>query len=250
MSTPIDPSVQKSIAFHEQARLFEAKEKLFKAEQNLKTGMQKRKEGVKALGEFVGYFYSFMLQKMHNTVPKEGLMSGGRGEEIFQQQMDMEMGRQMALEKSHLPYRTDINENFESKERMPLRPLNVPEHMVSKKGLKMVEVGNDRDVNPLTRKLAKGLLQRLDNFIEVTKDHIVETKNQIAEIEKNLADKNIVSQENVENLKAPFGERANSQIIDDFKKIDEMNSQMKVKVDNLREDIAGRVPVKMGLLKD
>ena len=43
-----------------------------------------------------GTFFSTMMKAMRSTVPEDGLMSGGRGEEIFQEFFDRELGEQFA----------------------------------------------------------------------------------------------------------------------------------------------------------
>jgi Rod binding domain-containing protein len=46
----------------------------------------------KQVGKFVaGTFFGIMLKTMRSTVPEDGLMSGGRGEQIFRQMFDMEL---------------------------------------------------------------------------------------------------------------------------------------------------------------
>ena len=43
-----------------------------------------------------GTFFQMMLKAMRKTVPKDGLISGGRGEEVFRDYMDQELSQRMA----------------------------------------------------------------------------------------------------------------------------------------------------------
>ena len=98
----------------------------------------------------------------------------------------------------------------------------------------MVPVSSDRGVNPLTRQMSKALLKNLDNFIAVTKEHIVKTKSQIAELEKVLAAKNIDSAEKVQQLKAPFNDKGEMNDSDVFKEIENITSLTKQKMEELQ----------------
>jgi Rod binding domain-containing protein len=53
----------------------------------------------KACAEMEALFIFHLLQEMRATVPKEGLLHGGMGEEIFTSLMDGEMARTIALER-------------------------------------------------------------------------------------------------------------------------------------------------------
>ena len=49
------------------------------------------------VGQFVsGTFFGMMLREMRKTVPDDGLMSGGRGEEIFREFFDRELSDRFA----------------------------------------------------------------------------------------------------------------------------------------------------------
>ena len=49
------------------------------------------------VGKFVnGTFFGMMMKAMRKTVPKDGLMSGGRGEEVFRQFLDYEIAEKMS----------------------------------------------------------------------------------------------------------------------------------------------------------
>lgn len=49
-----------------------------------------------ACEEFESFFIYMLLKEMRKTVPKTGLIHGGRAEEIFQDMMDEEVGKQIA----------------------------------------------------------------------------------------------------------------------------------------------------------
>jgi len=98
MVTAIESTSMPQPLTAERSYLNRVNEKLKSAKSNLEIGEVKRKDGLEAMGKFVGHFYSFMLQKMNETVPT-GTMSGGRGEEVFKQQLNAELGEQMATQK-------------------------------------------------------------------------------------------------------------------------------------------------------
>jgi hypothetical protein len=75
-------------------------QRLNDSKEDLEVGQAKKAKGEKALGKFVSYFYSFMLQKMQETVP-DGPFNGGRAEKIFQQQINTEMGERMSEAKQN-----------------------------------------------------------------------------------------------------------------------------------------------------
>ena len=50
----------------------------------------------KACAEFEALFISQLLKEMRETIPKSGLMSGGKGEEIYTQMLDSEIAREIA----------------------------------------------------------------------------------------------------------------------------------------------------------
>jgi len=53
----------------------------------------------KACAEMESLFIYHLLQEMRAAVPKEGLLHGGMGEEVFTSLMDGEMARTIALER-------------------------------------------------------------------------------------------------------------------------------------------------------
>lgn len=54
------------------------------------------KELLRACQEFESFFIYMVMKEMRKTVPKSGLINGGRAEEIFQDLMDEEMGKSIA----------------------------------------------------------------------------------------------------------------------------------------------------------
>jgi hypothetical protein len=85
-----------------------------------------------------------MIQKMRDSLP-EGVLNGGRGEKIFQQQMDVEMGDKLSMQKSAHVKGMDKYSN----------------------------------INPMTRDLVKQQLKSLDKDIEATRKNIVELETMI-----------------------------------------------------------------------
>lgn len=89
-----------------------------KAQADLATGgetlkrLEAEREGVREKSrEFVGTFYGMMLQQMRASLPGNPLFDGGRGEEIFQQQMDNHLGDSMAQESRQLRLRDGTTRN-------------------------------------------------------------------------------------------------------------------------------------------
>jgi len=58
-------------------------------------GDEKRLE--EACAEFESLFIYLVMKQMRKTIPKSGLLDGGKGEEIFTSMMDEELSRQMSL---------------------------------------------------------------------------------------------------------------------------------------------------------
>ncbi len=56
------------------------------------------KQIMNAAKEFESYFIYMLMKEMRKTIPKTGLMDGGRAEEVFTDMLDEEMGRNMAKE--------------------------------------------------------------------------------------------------------------------------------------------------------
>jgi flagellar protein FlgJ len=52
---------------------------------------------LKACAEFEALFISQLLKEMRETIPKSGLMSGGKGEEIYTYMLDSEIAKEIAL---------------------------------------------------------------------------------------------------------------------------------------------------------
>ena len=50
----------------------------------------------KATKEFEAFFLSYMLKTMRESVPKDGLLSGGKGEEIYTSMLDEALSKQMS----------------------------------------------------------------------------------------------------------------------------------------------------------
>ncbi len=49
--------------------------------------------------EFESLFISFLLKEMRATIPKTGLMSGGRAEEIYTSMLDSEIAKEIASQR-------------------------------------------------------------------------------------------------------------------------------------------------------
>jgi len=54
----------------------------------------------KACSEFESLFLNYMLKAMRETVPKTGLLSGGRAESVYSSMMDMHLSREIAMKRS------------------------------------------------------------------------------------------------------------------------------------------------------
>lgn len=50
----------------------------------------------KATKEFEAFFLSYMLKTMRESVPKDGLLSGGKGEEIYTSMLDEALSKEMS----------------------------------------------------------------------------------------------------------------------------------------------------------
>ena len=57
---------------------------------------KEEKELLHAAEEFESFFIYMLLKEMRKTVPKTGLIHGGRAEEIWQDMLDEEIGKQIA----------------------------------------------------------------------------------------------------------------------------------------------------------
>ncbi len=61
---------------------------------------QKRLKMKKACAEFESLFLYYMLKEMRATVPKSGLISGGKSEEMYTSMMDQHLAQEIARERS------------------------------------------------------------------------------------------------------------------------------------------------------
>jgi len=61
---------------------------------------QKRLKMKKACAEFESLFLYYMLKEMRSTVPKSGLISGGKSEEMYTSMMDQHLAQEIARERS------------------------------------------------------------------------------------------------------------------------------------------------------
>ncbi|MBI3097654.1 MAG: rod-binding protein [Planctomycetes bacterium] len=88
-------TVSDSIARVAQERANEAGGRLGRAAESVEAGAdpKKLKALKQATQEFEGLFVTMLLESMRKTIVKSGLMSGGRGEEVFQQLQDLELSR-------------------------------------------------------------------------------------------------------------------------------------------------------------
>lgn len=68
----------------------------------LEAGLRPRdvKEIKKAAEDFEAIFMELMLKSMRDTVPKEGVMSGGNAEEVYRGMLDSEYSKVMAEQQS------------------------------------------------------------------------------------------------------------------------------------------------------
>ncbi len=57
---------------------------------------QKPDEMEKATREFEAFFLSYMLKTMRESVPKDGLLSGRKGEEIYTSMLDDALSKEMS----------------------------------------------------------------------------------------------------------------------------------------------------------
>lgn len=57
---------------------------------------QKPDDMKKATKEFEAFFLSYMLKTMRESVPKDGLLSGGKSEEIYTSMLDEALSKEMS----------------------------------------------------------------------------------------------------------------------------------------------------------
>ncbi len=64
-------------------------------------GDDKERQALKnACSEFEALFMNYMLKEMRNTVPKSGLLSGGKAEELYTSMLDTQMAREISQKRS------------------------------------------------------------------------------------------------------------------------------------------------------
>ena len=65
------------------------------------TAVEDREAGLeKACSEFESLFLNYMLKEMRDTIPKNGLISGGNAESIYTSLMDMQLSQEIAARRS------------------------------------------------------------------------------------------------------------------------------------------------------
>ena len=78
--------------------------KMERVQQSLKSGKLSQSGGhspklKEACAELESVFISYLLKEMRATIPKTGLISGGRAEEIYTSMMDSEISKEMASQR-------------------------------------------------------------------------------------------------------------------------------------------------------
>ena len=78
--------------------------KMERVQQSLKSGKLSQSGGhspklKEACAELESVFISYLLKEMRATIPKTGLISGGRAEEIYTSMMDAEISKEMASQR-------------------------------------------------------------------------------------------------------------------------------------------------------
>ena len=104
--------------------------KMEKMQRSLKSGeLSKSVENApqlkKACAELESLFVSYLLKEMRATVPKTGLMSGGRAEEIYTSMLDTEIAKEVASQRG-------IGLSTLFLERLESPPANVIEKNIKK----------------------------------------------------------------------------------------------------------------------
>ena len=90
----------------------------------------------KACAEFESLFIFHLLKEMRSTIPKTGLLTGGRGEEIYTSMFDAQVARELASERG-IGLATLLRER--------LGPSLGPEEKNGDKGQKNVKVSQVAD---------------------------------------------------------------------------------------------------------
>ena len=78
--------------------------KMERMQQSLKSGklsqsVENAPKLKEACAEFESLFISYLLKEMRATIPKTGLISGGRAEEIYTSMLDTEISKEMASQR-------------------------------------------------------------------------------------------------------------------------------------------------------
>jgi peptidoglycan hydrolase FlgJ len=78
--------------------------KMERMQQSLKSGklsqsVENAPKLKEACAEFESLFISYLLKEMRATIPKNGLISGGRAEEIYTSMLDTEISKEMASQR-------------------------------------------------------------------------------------------------------------------------------------------------------
>ena len=78
--------------------------KMERVQQNLKSGnlspsVENAPQLKEACAELESLFISYLLKEMRATIPKTGLISGGRAEEIYTSMLDTEISKEMASQR-------------------------------------------------------------------------------------------------------------------------------------------------------
>jgi peptidoglycan hydrolase FlgJ len=78
--------------------------KMERVQQSLKPGKLSQSGGhspqlKEACAELESVFIAYLLKEMRATIPKTGLISGGRAEEIYTSMMDSEISKEMASQR-------------------------------------------------------------------------------------------------------------------------------------------------------
>ena len=114
-------------------------------------------------------------------------------------------------------------------------------HLQDSEKTKASEVSEDRNMNPLTRQMAKAYMVKLDKFINITKEHILKTRSQIAELEQSMADKSADMQQSINTLKANSPQKTPTEMRDVYKEIDELTSKTKQKLEEMHQEAVKRI---------
>jgi peptidoglycan hydrolase FlgJ len=97
---------------------------------SLEAGLNPRDVGEikKAAEEFESIFMELMLKAMRDTVPKEGLTSGGNAEDVYRGMLDSEYAKVMAGQHSSGLAETITRQLLESMGKQAGKPANLAGH--------------------------------------------------------------------------------------------------------------------------